>query len=97
MESSSNRGNAKVAQRFRMRPTDRQMEIYEWMLEYQSTNGAPPSLRELCEHFGWRSTNGAGDHMNSMTIKGMLKHHAGRARCYEALASYREQYDALYG
>lgn len=40
----------------------------------------PPTYRELCEEFGWRSTGTARDHLKALVRKGALDAAAGRAR-----------------
>lgn len=70
------------------KPTARQQEVLSWMLQYQlAHDGMPPSLREICEAFGWASTNTAVDHMRLMEKKGLVKHYTKRARGWVALES----------
>lgn len=66
-------------------PTARQLEIHEWMLEYQDANSAPPSLREIGDHFGIASLNAVSCHMARLEKRGMVRHHKGRARGWVAL------------
>ncbi len=40
----------------------------------------PPTLRELCEEFGWSSTGTARDHIRALVRKGLLEAAQGRAR-----------------
>lgn len=40
----------------------------------------PPTLRELCKEFGWRSTGTARDHIRALFRKGLLEAAQGRAR-----------------
>ena len=43
----------------------------------------PPTLRELCAHFGWSSTGTARDHLRALVNKGALRReHGRRARAY---------------
>lgn len=41
---------------------------------------APPTYRELCREFGWRSTGTARDHLKALIRKGVLDPGSGRAR-----------------
>jgi len=40
----------------------------------------PPTVRELCSEFGWRSTGTARDHIRALVRKGWLRAARGRAR-----------------
>lgn len=68
------------------RPTARQLEIHDWMLEYQEANGAPPALREIGAHFRIGSLNGVSDHLRALERRGLVRHYKGRARGWVALA-----------
>jgi repressor LexA len=59
--------------------TKRQQQI----LEYISSLGQTPSLREIARHFGFRSVTAAADHIRVLIRKGALKHHPGRARSWQ--------------
>lgn len=42
-------------------------------LEERSANGeAPPTYREICERFGYRSTRAAADHVSALEKKGLV-------------------------
>ena len=41
---------------------------------------APPTYRELCENFGWRSTGTARDHLKALIRKEVIESGSGRAR-----------------
>lgn len=62
--------------------TERQAAILAYMREYQAANGAPPTLREIAEHFKIASTNGVADHLKAMAAKGAVRAFPGRARGY---------------
>lgn len=40
----------------------------------------PPTYRELCAEFGWRSTGTARDHLRALVKKGVFDREAGKAR-----------------
>lgn len=68
-------------------PTSRQQELHSWMVQYQLANSMPPTLREICEAFGFASTNTAADHLRLMEPKGLVKRHRGKARGWVAVES----------
>ena len=39
--------------------TKRQQEIFDYLLEFMTANGAPPTRVEIAENFGFRSPNAA--------------------------------------
>jgi repressor LexA len=51
-----------------------------------SAGAAPPTLRELCAHFGWRSTGTARDHLRALVRKGVLRRERG-ARNYRVVGA----------
>ncbi|MBK6915942.1 MAG: transcriptional repressor LexA [Deltaproteobacteria bacterium] len=57
-----------------MRPdlTDRQRQALEYITDCLSARGYPPTLREIGEHMGIRSTNGVNDHLKALERKGYL-------------------------
>ncbi len=52
--------------------TLRQREILEFITSFIQDRGYPPTLREIGEHFGIRSTNGVNDHLKALEKKGFL-------------------------
>ena len=60
--------------------TTRQREIVEYIQSCQDERGETPSLREIADHFGFRSANAARDHVQALTKKGVLTQRPGRAR-----------------
>jgi repressor LexA len=53
--------------------TDRQQQILDFIAESIHARGFPPTLREIGEHFGIRSTNGVNDHLKALEKKGYLR------------------------
>lgn len=53
--------------------TQRQQQILDFITASIADRGYPPTLREIGEHFGIRSTNGVNDHLKALEKKGHLK------------------------
>jgi repressor LexA len=53
--------------------TDRQRQILSFISASIAERGYPPTLREIGEHFGIRSTNGVNDHLKALEKKGHLR------------------------
>lgn len=54
------------------RLTQRQEQILEFINASIEERGYPPTLREIGEHFGIRSTNGVNDHLKALEKKGYI-------------------------
>jgi len=53
--------------------TARQREILDFISLSIDDRGFPPTLREIGQHFGIRSTNGVNDHLKALEKKGFLR------------------------
>ena len=52
--------------------TDRQRAVLEYISESITDRGYPPTLREIGNHLGIKSTNGVNDHLRALERKGYL-------------------------
>src|SRR5260370_39885426 len=52
--------------------TERQEKILSFIKKSLQDQGYPPTIREIGEHFGIRSTNGVNDHLKALERKGYL-------------------------
>src|SRR4051812_2635832 len=52
--------------------TERQEKILSFIKKSIADQGYPPTIREIGEHFGIRSTNGVNDHLKALERKGYL-------------------------
>jgi repressor LexA len=65
--------------------TDRQKEVLEFISESISARGYPPTLREIGERMGIRSTNGVNDHLKALEKKGYLAREDLKSRALRPL------------
>lgn len=65
--------------------TDRQREIYRWIVTYIAERGYSPTVRELCLAFNFGSVNGAMCHLHPLRKKGYLTWADGHARTMRPL------------
>lgn len=63
--------------------TKRQQQVLDFIREKVATDRIPPTLREICQHFGFSSVKAASDHVNALRRKGMLKARANQARAFQ--------------
>lgn len=52
--------------------TERQKAVLDFIVESIQDRGYPPTLREIGNHLGIRSTNGVNDHLRALERKGYL-------------------------
>jgi repressor LexA len=60
--------------------TKRQREIYEFIRRRITEKGIPPSIREVGENFGIRSTNGVEGHLAALERSGFIARERGKSR-----------------
>ncbi len=60
--------------------TDRQKEVYDFIQARIREWGYPPTVREIGEHLGIRSTNGVADHLKALKKKGYLTNRGMKSR-----------------
>ncbi len=60
--------------------TDRQQEIYEFIRGVITSRGIPPTMREIGEQFGIRSTNGVEKHLSALEQSGFILRERGKSR-----------------
>ena len=65
--------------------TDRQREIYRWIVNYIADHGYSPTVRELCLAFQFGSVNGAMCHLHPLRRKGYLTWNVGQSRTIRPL------------
>jgi len=66
--------------------TERQREILDFITSSINERGYPPTLREIGEHFGIRSTNGVNDHLKALEKKGHLRREDLKSRAMRPTA-----------
>jgi len=67
--------------------TTRQHAIYNYIKEFILLNKFPPTIREIGEKFGIKSTNGVRETLISLEKKGLIKKLSHQARSIELLQS----------
>jgi len=65
--------------------TERQRQALQFITDCLSDRGYPPTLREIGEHMGIRSTNGVNDHLKALERKGYLVREELKSRALRPL------------
>lgn len=63
----------------------KQTEIYEFMKNYVLDKGYPPSVREICEAVGLKSTSTVHGHLERLEKKGLIKRDPTKPRAIELI------------
>src|SRR3954467_9803104 len=71
--------------------TDRQEKILTFIKKSIQDQGYPPTIREIGEHFGIRSTNGVNDHLKALERKGYLVRGELKSRPLSVIEGGRSQ------
>jgi repressor LexA len=66
--------------------TDRQKAVLDFISRSIEKRGYPPTLREIGEHMGIRSTNGVNDHLKALEKKGYLEREDLKSRALRPIA-----------
>lgn len=66
--------------------TDRQLAVLQFIQHHQASHGYPPTIREIGEQLGIKSTNGVNDHLKALERKGMLSRTGSKSRALEVLS-----------
>jgi repressor LexA len=70
--------------------TDRQREILDFISRRIEEQGYPPTIREIGEVMGIRSTNGVNDHLKALERKGFLKREGLKSRALRPVSAPEE-------
>jgi repressor LexA len=60
--------------------TPRQQDIRDWIAGYIDVHGYSPTVKEIANHYGWRTPNSAKCHLNPMRKKGYITWQDGCSR-----------------
>ena len=65
--------------------TNRQSAVLEFIQSHIDESGYPPTIREIGDHLGIKSTNGVNDHLKALERKGYLERQTGKSRALKPL------------
>lgn len=63
--------------------TDRQREVFEFIREAMRKDSRPPTVREISDHFEFKSPKAASDHLAALERKGYIARRTSKARNIE--------------
>ncbi|MBQ6476407.1 MAG: transcriptional repressor LexA [Clostridia bacterium] len=71
--------------------SQKQMEILDFIEDFQEENGYSPSVREICAAVGLSSTSSVHQHLKSLEVKGYLIRDEKKSRVMKVVRSSREK------
>ncbi|SHF03634.1 repressor LexA [Caldanaerobius fijiensis DSM 17918] len=71
--------------------TDRQTQILNYIKQYLYKKGYPPSVREICEAVGLKSTSTVHGHLERLERKGYIKRDSTKPRAIEIVDNLKEK------
>ena len=70
--------------------TQRQDQIYQFLLDQRELCGICPTIEEIRQHFGFRSQNSVQEHLRLLEQKGFIKRNPHKARSIQLTAPGQE-------
>src|SRR6266511_6112321 len=71
--------------------TDRQREIWDFLVRYVEGHGYPPTVREIGQEVGLASPSTVHAHLANLERAGMLRRDPTKPRALELLAPHRRE------
>ena len=66
---------------------DKQLFIYEFLKDFTSQKGYPPTVREICKAVGLKSTSSVHGHLKQLEKEGLIKRDPTKPRALEIVDS----------
>ena len=66
---------------------DKQLLIYEFLKDFTSQKGYPPTVREICKAVGLKSTSSVHGHLKQLEKEGLIKRDPTKPRALEIVDS----------
>ena len=60
--------------------TEKQRQIYDFIVDFQQDHGYPPSIREICGHMGLKSPSTVHFHLKGLEAAGLITKEEGKPR-----------------
>ncbi|MGD2174369.1 MAG: transcriptional repressor LexA [Candidatus Brocadiaceae bacterium] len=77
--------------------TKRQREVFDFICDVMREETRPPTVREIADHFGFRSPKAATDHLDALERKGYIRRRNRKARNIEVREELNPQGIPLVG
>ena len=61
-------------------PTEKQAQVYDFIVSFQRRHGHPPSVREIAGHLGVKSPSTVQFHLKGLEAAGLISREGGKAR-----------------
>lgn len=75
--------------------SEKQQEIFSFIIQELESKGYPPSVREICVAVNLKSTSTVHSHLNKLEEKGYIKRDSSKTRAIEIISSTNYNSDIL--
>lgn len=65
--------------------SSKQQQVYDFLVDQMAEHGYPPSIREICQGVGVKSTSTVHGHLSKLEEKGYIKRDSSKKRAIELL------------
>lgn len=75
--------------------TSRQAAVLQYLEDFSRTEGYWPSIRDIQQHFGFRSTNAVAGHLRALEAKNAIRRIPGQARTFRLHRTAHSEDDSI--
>lgn len=75
--------------------SDKQTQIYNFLIEFTKSKGYPPSVREICQAVSLKSTSTVHGHLKSLEKKGLIYRDPTKPRALEIVELSNEEKELI--
>ncbi|XZN64384.1 transcriptional repressor LexA [Clostridium perfringens] len=75
--------------------SDKQTQIYNFLIEFTKSNGYPPSVREICQAVSLKSTSTVHGHLKRLEKKGLIYRDPTKPRALEIVELSNEEKELI--
>ena len=75
--------------------SDKQTQIYNFLIEFTKSKGYPPSVREICQAVSLKSTSTVHGHLKRLEKKGLIYRDPTKPRALEIVELSNEEKELI--
>ena len=75
--------------------TDKQIQVYDYIVSFQRDHGYPPSVREIARHLGLKSPSTVHFHLKGLEAAGVITKEEGKTRAITVVGGFPSEPEEL--
>ena len=75
--------------------TDKQIQVYDYIVSFQRDHGYPPSVREIARHLGLKSPSTVHFHLKGLEAAGVITKEEGKTRAITVAGGFPSEPEEL--